>query len=156
MIKTVSLNSRSSHELEALLPFQEALTRLGLRGYSTQSLDNRIVLGCGYFQFGDLRVDTDTRHIIIEVDHGGVTNLVKYWQCVESGSIKKAIVLIHLYRQNTPGDYGLHVALWEFLNHQMTAALGDKFTAHVFTYNPAKLRSDLAAAVALFENLLSM
>jgi len=156
MIKTVSLNSRSSHEREALLPFQEALTRLGLRGYSTQSLDNRIVLGCGYFQFGDLRVDADTRHIIIEVDHSGVTNLVKYWQCVESGLIKKPIVLIHLYRQNTSGDYASHVALWEFLNHQMSSALGDKFTAHVFTYNPARLRSDLTAAVALFENLLSM
>ena len=43
-----------------------------------------------------------------------------------------------------------------FLNHQMSSALGDKFTAHVFTYNPARLRSDLTAAVALFENLLSM
>jgi hypothetical protein len=154
MIKTVSLNTRSSRERQALLPFQEAISRLGLRGYSTQSLDNRIVLDCGYFQFGDLRVDTDTRHIIVEVDHGGVTNLVKYWQCLETGLIKNPIVLIHLYRQNTPGDYASHIALWDFLNRQMHLALRDKFTAHVFTYDPAKLRADLAGAVALFENLL--
>jgi hypothetical protein len=143
MIKTVSLITRSSHEREALLPFDEALKQLGLHGYSTQSLDNRIVLDCGYFQFGDLRVDTDTRHIIVEVDHGGVTNLVKYWQCLENGLIRHPIVLIHLYRQNTPGDYASHIALWEFLNRQMCSALGGKFTAHMFTYHPARLRDDL-------------
>jgi hypothetical protein len=147
--------TRSSHERQALIPFEEALTRLGLRGYSTQCLDNRIVLDSGYFQFGDLRVDTETKHIIVEVDHGGVTNLVKYWQCLENGLIRNPIVLIHLYRQNTNGDYASHIALWEFLNSHMQSALRGRFTAHLFTYHPAKIRENLADAVALFENLLS-
>lgn len=126
----------------------------GLQGYSTQRLNNRIVLGAGYFQFGDLRVDTKTKHIIIEVDHGGVTNLVKYWYCLDKALIKNPIILIQLYQKNTEGDYASHVELWKFLSKQMERALNGKFIAHVFTYHPSRVGIDLVEAVNVFEQLL--
>ncbi len=154
-IKNVAVVTRSSHERQALEPFEEVLRRYRLQGFSKQRLDNRIVLrASGYFQFGDLRVNTETRHIIIEVDHGGVTNLVKYWYCLKKGLIKNPIVLIHLYRKNTEGDYASHIELWEFLKKQMGRKLDDRFTAEIFTYHPDRIRENLADAVNLFERLL--
>ena len=147
---------RTPHEKLALEPFEEVLGRYTeLSRFTKQFLTNRLVLnGVGYFQFGDLRIDKSDRHIILEVDHGGVTNLVKYRYCIAKNLIQKPVVLLQLYRMNTQKDYATHVELWKHLNEGMIEDLKDKFTAHIFTYHPKRLRSDLAAAIAMFKCLL--
>ena len=90
----------------------------------------------------------------MEADHGGITNLVKYWPCVEDNLIKKSVSLIHLYRKNTSGDYLSHRQLWEFLNNKMQQQLGEKFCGHMFPYSPHRISEDLREATSLFEDLL--
>jgi hypothetical protein len=143
---------RTSYEKKALEPFEAILHRHGLSGFSTQRKNNRIELDArAYFQFGDLRVDTEHRHIIVEVEHGGVINLVKYWPCLEDDLIEKPITLLHLYRKNTRSDYASHQQLWKFLNNKMQEQLGEKFCSH---YNPDRIPEDLREAANLFEDLL--
>jgi hypothetical protein len=155
--KIILPTKRTPHERLALEPFEEVLTRYTeLSMFTKQFLTNRLVLnGVGYFQFGDLRVDTSDRHIILEVDHGGVTNLVKYRYCIDKNLIQKPVALLQLYRMNTQKDYATHVELWKHLNDGIFEDLKDKFSAHIFTYRPKRLRSDLAAAIAMFEGLLA-
>jgi hypothetical protein len=147
--------ARSSHEKKALEPFEAVLHRHGFSAFSTQRKNNRIELEArAYFQFGDLRVDTERRHIIVEVDHGGVTNLVKYWPCLEDELVQKPIILLHLYRKNTDGDYASHRQLWKFLNKKMEQQLGEKFRSYIFVYSPHRIAEDLREAANLFEELL--
>jgi hypothetical protein len=154
-IKNIAVPARASYERKALEPFLKILDRYRIPGFTKQGLNNRVIISKKmYFQFGDLRVDTDKRHIIIEVDHGGVTNLVKYWQCIEQGLITKPVILLQIYRKDTEGDYASHIGLWSFLRAEMSAGLGDKFSAHLFTYHPEKIHKNLATALMLFEDLL--
>lgn len=154
-IHNIERLARSSHEKQALEPFEAILRTHGLSGFSTQRKNNRITLEArAYFQFGDLRVDTEQRHIIVEVDHGGVTNLVKYWPSLENELIKKSIILLHLYRITTRGDYASHRHLWNFLNEKMRRELGEKFRSYMFTYRGDRIHEDLREAANLFEELL--
>jgi hypothetical protein len=154
--KIILPTKRTPHEKLALEPFEEVLGQYTeLSKFTKQYLTNRLVLNDGgYFQFGDLRVDKSNRHIILEVDHGGVTNLVKYRYCIDKNLIQKPIVLLQLYRMNTQKDYATHVELWKHLKEGMIEDLKDRFSAYIFTYHPKRLRSDLAAAVTMFEELL--
>jgi len=99
-----------------------------------QGSDNRIKLeGNLYFQFGDLRVDTPSSHVVIEVETaGGVTNLVKYWYCFKKRIITKPIVLLHIFKTSSKSDYGSHLLLWDYLWSSMNNDLGNQIVAKRF------------------------
>lgn len=121
--------TRQNLEQQALRSFEEIARRYGYPVFRGQGSSNPIrVRGNTYFQFGDLRVDTGTHHVVIEVESaGGITNLVKYWYSLESlpGIVKQPIVLLHVFRQGSEDDYGSHLALWDFVWGEMRRALGD-------------------------------
>lgn len=128
--------TRSNLEQAALLRFENIARRSDFPVFKGQGADNRIQTeGNLYFQFGDLRVDTTTHHIVVEAESaGGVTNLVKYWYCLTdttlSRHISKPIILLDLFRQVTLNDHGFHLALWNFLWNEMQRAIGDRIQAH--------------------------
>ena len=131
---------RRNLEHEALQPFEEIAEKYGFHFYTKR--DNRIFLpGKANFQFGDLRVNTLTHHVVIEIESaGGVTNLVKYWYCLALNppptQISLPIILIHVFQQTGPHSYEAHLNLWEFLWSEMQKALDDKkIRASKFTYH---------------------
>jgi hypothetical protein len=146
---------RENLERQALEQFEIVANRRGHRVFKGQGNDNRLSLqGNVYYQFGDLRVTTSTHHIVVEVESaGGVTNLVKYWHCLESGLIDQPLVLLHIFRQTSPADYGSHLKLWDFLWSLMQASLGDRMVANCYTYRQL---SDLSLAVGEFEKQLAL
>lgn len=151
------LNQRRNHERHILEIFEEIACKHNYRAFKGQGRDNRIPLdGNTYFQFGDLRVNTETRYLVIEVESaGGITNLVKYWYCLEKNLIKKPVILFHLFQQSSKADYGSHLSLWEFLWEKMEIALGDRMKAHCYTYNIFEVESEkLKKAAKEFENYL--
>lgn len=147
---------RYSYEAKALEPFRKVVKQRGLSATGGQSAPNRIVIqGNLYFQFGDLRVDLDGRHIVIEVESaGGVTNLAKYWYCLQSRLVPKKIDLLHLFLQSAPGDYGSHMAIWDLLTEEIVKRFPRNFSARRFTYRREWLRRDIRPAVKYFESLL--
>src|SRR3954452_7303983 len=59
--------------------------RFGLSGWE-------LTLG-QQFQFGDLRVETPTTTVVVEVESGGgIGNLAKYWPLLATGAIGKRFV----------------------------------------------------------------
>jgi len=144
---------RDNLEEQALKRFEAIARRCGYEVFKGQGSDNRIVLkGNNYFQFGDLRVRAGTHYVVIEAESaGGVTNLVKYWYCLERKHIAKPMILLHLFRQTTPGDYASHLALWDFLYNRMSDALADRIRATRYTYRDV---TDLESAARDFEEHL--
>ena len=144
---------RTSYEQQAMSRFRDVAERYGLHVYQGQGASNRIpVRGKTYFQFGDLRVDMPDSHVVVELESaGGVTNLVKYWYCVEQGLIAKPVRLLHVFRQVSAADYVSHLLLWDFLCGEMMRALGRRFAAKQYTYTTD---SDLGSALRDFERLL--
>ena len=146
---------RTDHEAAAIILF-EALARKHYPSvFKGQGVENRLpVSGNAYFQFGDLRVDRPKVHVVIEVESaGGVTNLVKYWSCIESRLIDRPVRLIHLFQQESPDDYRSHIELWRFLSAKMKAALGNQFDGAPFTYTKP-VESELRPALEHFARLL--
>ncbi len=141
-------------EREALGRFAACATQHGLVALTGQRRDNRLDLaGSNYFQFGDLRVDTPGRHIVVEAESaGGVTNLTKYWYCLRRGLIRRPVALVHLFRQASSRDYAAHLELWDFLCGRMKSDLAGKFDAIRFQYQALE---DLGPAVGHFEGLLA-
>jgi hypothetical protein len=130
---------RQNLERQALEGFEKIARKHRYPVFKGQGSDNRIrVDGNTYFQFGDLRVDVGNYYVVIEVESaGGVTNLVKYWQCLENraSAIEKPVVLFHVFRQGRRNDYGSHLALWDFMWSKMNDALGDtRIKAARYTY----------------------
>lgn len=166
-----SQSARVSHEQVALAPLRRVLEGVaGIEVFSGQGGGNRFGLS-GWeltlgqqFQFGDLRVETPTTTIVVEVESGGgVGNLVKYWPLLAAGTLEKRLVLIHVFRITSAGDYTAHRQLWRFLVERMRADLAgrsvaypDAWEAQVFTYRPGEealeaaecLRAAVAAATA--------
>jgi hypothetical protein len=147
---------RENLERQALERFEKIARNYKHSIFSGQGKDNRIpVSGNTYFQFGDLRVITKTHHIVIEVESaGGITNLVKYWYCLESQSrfVDKPIILLHVFRQSSEADYGSHLALWDFMWQKMESALGDaRIKATRYTYRDI---TELEPIVSEFEKHL--
>jgi hypothetical protein len=147
---------RQNLEEQALRSFEEVAHRYGYPVVRGQGGENRIaVRGNTYFQFGDLRVDTAKHHIVVEVESaGGLTNLVKYWYCLEDlpGSVKMPIALLHIFRQASAADYGSHLALWDFVSGKMTSVLGnERIRATCYTYRDL---AELEPAIDEFENHL--
>lgn len=152
--------ARVSHEQVALAPLQRALDGVtGIEVFSGQGGGNRfgldgweLTLG-QQFQFGDLRVETPTTTIIVEVESGGgVGNLVKYWPLLAAGTLEKRLVLIHVFRITSAGDYTAHRQLWRFLVERMRddlagrgVAYPDAWEAELFTYRPGEEAFEAAA-----------
>src|SRR5437867_11979299 len=150
------ISTRVKLESIALEPFVALVVQRGLTCAMGQGVGNRVALeGNVYFQFGDLRVDLPSRHLIVEVESaGGVTNLVKYWQCLDKGMIKKPVFLLHLFRQVSVNDYRSHIELWRFLAERMSQVLPGHFRAELYTYRADSLLSDLKPALDLFNDWL--
>ncbi len=142
---------RDNHEADVIARFQATTDRHGLASFKGQDIDNRVAPdGNVYFQFGDLRTDLPPFHLIVEVESsGGVTNLVKYWKCLTDGTIKKPVRLIHVFRQKSANDYGIHINLWHFLAERMCGELPNLFCARLFKFNPAH-GTGLDPALTLF------
>ena len=158
MIRDTNMpNQRKKIEQQALARFEQVACEHGYRVFKGQGMSNRIpVRGKAYFQFGDLRVDTEKLHIVIEVESaGGVTNLTKYWYCLEKRSdvVKKPIVLFHIFQQHSAGDYESHLTLWDFLWSRMNSALGEaRIKATRYTYQDMR---ELESVVEEFKKYLS-
>lgn len=105
------------------------------------------------FQFGDLRVETRSATIVIEVESaGGVTNLVKYWAILERNTDAKPLRLIHIFKISTPDDYIAHRKLWQFLEDKMCSSLSSisrSWRAYLFTDKEEQ------AALSQFDRLIS-
>jgi hypothetical protein len=144
---------RQDLEKLALVRFKEVASHYSPTVYDGQGANNRVAqLGRSYFQFGDLRVDTPQRHLIVEVESaGGATNLVKYWYCLEERHIVRLIHLFHIFAQASENDYVSHLLLWDSLCAKMSKALGNLFTAKRYTYRSP---SELEVAVNEFERTL--
>lgn len=147
---------RRDLEKEALARFIEVASGYTDNFYTGQGDNNRIAKQGtkkqSYFQFGDLRVNTPNRHIIVEVESaGGATNLVKYWYCLENNCIHKPIYLLHIFAQVSEEDYLSHLNLWEFLKDKMQQALSNKFSAKKYTYRSL---TELENIVREFEQIL--
>jgi len=65
-------------------------------------------------QFGDLRIETGKRTIVVEIESaGGIDNFLKYWPYLLGQTQtppEKDFVLIHIYGPSYP----THKALWRF------------------------------------------
>lgn len=140
--------------------FEQAASELGYelgdRVFKRQVLENRINIGgSNYFQFGDLGVETQTHHVVVEVESaGGVTNLVKYWYSLEKQYISKPVVLFHIFRQSSKADYASHLKLWDFLWSKMKVALHGRMEATRYTYRDLEDK-DLELAVNEFKKYLA-
>jgi len=82
------------------------------------------VPNCGVaLQFGDLRIETENRTIVIEVESAGtVHNFIKYWPYLSGQTAtrpEKAFVLIHVYGPSYPA----HKALWWFFRGRMPSLI---------------------------------
>lgn len=144
---------RENLEQPVVKKFEEIARKHEFPVFKGQGKENRIPIeGNAYFQFGDLRVDTISHHVVVEVESaGGVNNLVKYWYPLETQLIKKPVVLLHVFRQTSEGDYASHLALWDFLLSQMKKAIGDRIEAIRYTYRNL---TELEGAVTEFEKHL--
>lgn len=135
---------RENIEQKIIEKFKEAVKNLGykIKVFTGQGKNNQIpICDKTYFQFGDLRVETNLCHVVIEVESaGGVTNLVKYWYCLKGLNPQpdiienKPLVLLHIFRQNSEGDYESHLSLWKFLWGKMKEPLNNKMVAAYYTY----------------------
>ncbi|EFH88943.1 hypothetical protein [Ktedonobacter racemifer] len=145
---------RQNLEQLALARFKEVALEKNMKVYGSQGKGNRIAIsGRSYFQFGDLRVETPQRTLIVEAESaGGATNQVKYWYCLGKGHITRPIHLMHIFAQNSENDYQSHLDLWDFLAQKMASDLGNMFTAKRYTYRNT---SDLESIVKEFQGLLN-
>ncbi len=142
-----------SIEKEMLKDFIDELKHRQQKYYNGQGNDNRIKVNNKVsFQFGDLRIDTDKYHIIIEVESsGGITNLAKYWYAIEKGKITKTVILLHIYKKQSKNDYASHEELWDFIYDKMNEKLNNKIIAKRFDYKDGHHDKN---ALVFFKSLL--
>lgn len=158
---------RISYERVALTSLERALEGLnGIEVFKGQGGGNRFGVSgweqtvVQQFQFGDLRVETPTTTVVVEVESGGgIGNLAKYWPLLASGALTKKLVIVHVFQIGSAGDYIAHRRLWGFLVERMREDLGrrgaaypDAWEAHLFTYRrgevPLEAAEFLRSAVA--------
>ncbi len=124
--------SKRAYENAALEVFQNIVKKHGLRAISGQTVNNRLTVSNHiYFQFGDLRVTTKTKHIVIEIDvGGGISNLVKYWYALNYlANPQLPITLLHLFFTSTKHEYESHFAMWDFFKDKMEVDFPGRFEA---------------------------
>ena len=143
-------------EGEVLEFFLAEANEVKKRTFTKQGANNRVLLSDNsWFQFGDLRVDTSSSHIIVEVESsGGVTNLVKYWLLLDQKLITKQLTLIHLFQKKSRRDYLSHLNLWNFLSQHMEKKLTGRFDSRLFTFDSGSLKSSLQPAILYFRECL--
>ncbi len=146
---------RQKTEAIALAPFKELAAQLGLPYETGQGRANRLhIEGNVYFQFGDLRVELPQCTVVVEVESaGGVTNLAKYWECLESRRVEKPIKLLHVFLQKSANDYEAHLVVWRFLADRMKLALGSQWDAQCVTSRGTS-EENLDSALRLFRDWL--
>lgn len=146
---------RQRTEALALAPFKAIAEELGYDYYTGQNGGNRLAIQRNvYFQFGDLRIELPSHTVVVEVESaGGVTNLVKYWESVESRRNEKPIKLLHVFLQKSVNDYEAHLLVWRFLWTKMQGALGAKMEARCLCARGTS-EANLASALAVFRGWL--
>lgn len=146
---------RQKTEALALAPFKAIAEELGYKYSFGQSGANRLPVQPNvYFQFGDLRVELPGHTVVVEVESaGGVTNLMKYWECIESKRTEKPIKLLHVYLQKSENDYEAHLLLWRFLSAKMRESLGPKLETQCSSAQRMS-EASLAPALAVFRSWL--
>lgn len=147
--------TRQKIEAELLRPFIEVVQRRGLTHSKGQGSKNQVPIRPRvYFQFGDLWVELPQCTLLVEVESsGGVTNLAKYWEIIETCRIEKPVRLLHLFRQKSINDYEAHLVICRFLSEKMKLALGSRFACALHVYRDGDPTS-VAPAVATFEQWL--
>ncbi len=109
---------RNDYETMYLRRFVQAADELGLSHHGGHGGRNCFDPGFDleprqYFQYGDLRVETADRTVLVEVESaGGLTNLVKYWPL--ACRAPKPMILLHVFALSSKGDYMAHQCLWKF------------------------------------------
>ena len=146
---------RESHEAFALALFRDMAVSFGHQTFAGQGSGNRIPIELNvYYQFGDLRVELPKCTVLVEIESaGGVTNLAKYWECIDSNRLPKPVKLLHVFRKTSASDYESHMVLWRFLCGKMQAALGPNFEGRCVTYQHGSSES-LEEAVSIFRSWL--
>jgi hypothetical protein len=148
-----------SHEAELLKALQASIADLGVAGVRGQGADNKFAVNgwelspLQQFQYGDLRIELAATTLIVETESArGVTNLVKYWPLLRSGTLAKRLVILHVYMLGSSADYIAHRKLWSFLVDRMTkdlAAIGigrpERWDAQLITYHKGGPLSEVTA-----------
>jgi hypothetical protein len=143
---------RVSHEAELLKVLQESIADLHVGGIGGQGANNRFgvigwdLLPMQKFQYGDFRIELATTTVIVETESaGGVGNLVKYWPLLRSGTLRKRLVILHIYMLSSDADYIAHRKLWSFLVDRMAEDLAanglgrpERWDAHLITYRKGR------------------
>jgi hypothetical protein len=136
-----------SYEAELLTALQASIADLGVASVQGQGAANRFRVNgwelspAQQFQYGDLRIELAATTLVVEAESaGGVTNLVKYWPLLRSGTLAKRLVL-HVYMLGSDADYIAHRKLWSFLVDRMTEDLAangvgrrERWDAQLITY----------------------
>ena len=153
--------ARVSHERAAIEQLRSAIgDRVGAEPSSGMGGLNRIAPHAWElkviqrFQFGDLRYESDTVRVIVEVESGGgLTNLVKYWPMLGAELGDKRFILAHLFMVSSEFDYIAHRRLWKYLVDRMRHDLdvrGCKWNvdwhAQMFTYGHSSAETGMAEA----------
>jgi hypothetical protein len=88
-----------SYEAELLTALQASIADLGVASVQGQGAANRFRVNgwelspAQQFQYGDLRIELAATTLVVEAESaGGVTNLVKYWPLLRSGTLAKRLV----------------------------------------------------------------
>jgi hypothetical protein len=137
------------YEAELLKALQASIADLGVAGVHSQGVANKFAVSgwdlwpLQQFQYGDLRIELAATTLIIEAESaGGITNLVKYWPLLRSGTLPKRLVILHLYMLGSSADYIAHRKLWSFLVDRMTEDLAangfgrpERWDAQLITYD---------------------
>lgn len=78
------------------------------------------------FEFGDIRIELESRFIVVEVDKGeGIYNLIKYWPYFVNCKKPKPITLLHVYYHQSEGNYKAYRELWEFMKKRIVKEVGE-------------------------------
>ena len=144
---------RTSHEESAVATFLAAARSMGIAPCRKEKVR---LLGSTGFEFGDLRVDGQEGHVVLEVESaGGSTNLAKYWHLIVAGHSVQPVFLIHVFRTGSPRDWMFHMDVWHTLVARMHAELSERFHAELFTYDKRIGVTEAAPAVVRFREFVS-
>ena len=165
MTSRVSLEKAAVDALLSVVgPLADVAVYRGMAAANRAVPDGWTLSALQSFQFGDLRLESSTVRVVVEVESaGGVTNLAKYWPLLGSSLREKRFVLIHLFMISSRGDYLAHREIWTFLRDRMRADLRDRcglewgegWTAEMLTYGPGSDVDGIAIAANRIREALS-
>jgi hypothetical protein len=170
MADTPTTLTRTSFEAQAIASLREAIgDRITAEPVSGMGGMNRIapesweLKVMQRFQFGDLRYETETARVVVEVESGGgLTNLVKYWLMLGEELKDKRFVLAHLFMVSSQFDYIAHRRLWEYVVERMLSDLDQRgcrweqdWHACMFTYGHASAPAGIDDAATYIADAVS-